>query len=101
RRTAHSTYRIQYDAQSVQSLAVNGFVPFVTSILTLMAMLVVTARLDWTLAVVAAALVPPVFVIAQLARARLRAQWEDVRRHESSAMSIVHEVVGSVRVVIR
>jgi ATP-binding cassette subfamily B protein len=99
RGSADSTYRIQYDAQSVQNLAVNGFVPFVTSILILMAMLVVTARLDWTLAVVAAAVVPPLFVIAQLARARLRAQWEDVRRHESSAMSIVHEVLGSLRVV--
>ena len=99
RGSADSTYRIQYDAQSVQHLAVNGFVPFVTSILTLMAMLVVTARLDWTLAVIAAAVVPPLFVIAQLARARLRAQWEDVRRHESSAMSIVHEVLGSLRVV--
>jgi ATP-binding cassette, subfamily B, bacterial len=99
RGSADSTYRIQYDAQSVQHLAVNGFVPFVTSILTLTAMLVVTARFDWTLAVIAAAVVPPLFVIAQLARARLRAQWEDVRRHESSAMSIVHEVLGSLRVV--
>src|SRR4029453_18058127 len=99
RGSADSTYRIQYDAQSIQSLVVNGFVPFVTSILTLMAMVVVTARLDWTLAVVAAAIVPPLFVIARLARARLRAQWEDVRRHESSAMSIVQEVLGALGVV--
>ena len=41
--TADSMYRLQSDAQSIQSIAVNGVMPFVSSTLTLVAMLYVIA----------------------------------------------------------
>ena len=56
--TADSMYRLQSDAQAIQSIAVNGVMPFLTSILTLGAMLYVIARLDSTLAVVAVLAMP-------------------------------------------
>jgi ATP-binding cassette subfamily B protein len=45
--TADSMYRLQYDAQSIENIAVNGVMPFVSSVLTLLAMLYVIARIDW------------------------------------------------------
>src|SRR5207247_1649560 len=50
RGTADSAYRIQYDAQSVQDVAVAGLIPFVTAALTIAGMIYVTARIDWQLA---------------------------------------------------
>lgn len=99
RGSSDSTYRIQYDAQAVQNLALNGIVPFVTSIVTLVAMIVVTIRLDWTLALVAAAVAPVLFVLARVSSGVLRTQWESVKDSDSSSMAVVQEVLGALRVV--
>jgi ATP-binding cassette subfamily B protein len=99
RGTADATYRIHYDAQSIQSLAVNGLVPLATAFATLAAMIVVTARLDWTLALVAGAALPPLFAVIHVSGRRLHRQWTDIAEQESSAMSVVQEVLSSLRVV--
>src|SRR5919198_2532286 len=55
RGTSDSTYRIQYDAYSIQGVTLNGLVPMITNTLTLVGMVVVIARIDWQLALVALA----------------------------------------------
>jgi ATP-binding cassette, subfamily B, bacterial len=99
RGTSDSTYRIQYDAQAVQNLAVNGLVPFVTASLTLVAMVVVIASLDWLLAIVALAVTPLLFWLAWASSGRIREQWADIKQSDSSSMAVVHEVLGALRVV--
>jgi ATP-binding cassette subfamily B protein len=96
--SSESTYRIQHDAAAIQSLAL-GVLPIVTSSLTLVAMMVVTARMDLSLALLASAVVPPLFVLIQASGGYLRDQWNEIKRFESSAMGVVHEVLGSLRVV--
>jgi ATP-binding cassette, subfamily B, bacterial len=96
--SSESTYRIQHDATAIQSLAL-GVVPVITSTVTLVAMIAVTARLDWTLAVLGTAVIPPLFVLVQASGGRLRRQWAEIKHSESSAMAVVHEVLGSLRVV--
>src|SRR5213078_1399468 len=51
--TADSTYRIQYDAASVQYIIVEGVVPFITSAITFLTMIYVITRINWQLAAVA------------------------------------------------
>src|ERR671934_70706 len=51
--TADSTYRIQYDAMSIQTIAIDGVIPFISAAVTLAGMIYVTARIDWQLALVA------------------------------------------------
>ncbi len=99
RGTADSTYRIQYDATSVQNIAVEGVTPFVTSALTLITIMGVTAKINWKLALVGLAVAPAIFVVSRSARLRLRQQGREVRKLESSAMSVVQEVLGAARVV--
>ncbi|TMK98996.1 MAG: ATP-binding cassette domain-containing protein [Actinobacteria bacterium] len=99
RGTADSAYRIQYDAQSIQDVAVAGLIPFITAALTVAGMIYVTARIDWQLALVAIAMAPALFLTFWAYRARLRRQWHDTKRLESSALSVVHEALESVRVV--
>ncbi len=97
--TSDSTYRIQYDATALQNIAVDGVVPFFTSALTFVSMIYVTARINWQLALVALSVSPAVFLVARTRRRRLRGKAREVKKLESSALSVVHEVLGAARVV--
>lgn len=97
--TSDSTYRIQYDARSIQYIAINGVFPFVTAACTILAMLVITATISWPLALVPLAVAPIVFLLVRESRRRLRYRWSAAKEIESSAMSVVQEALSSVRVV--
>src|SRR5213078_3746925 len=62
-------------------------------------MIVVTARLDWQLALVALAVSPPLFVLSRLYRPRMRRQHRHIKKLESSALAVVQETLGALRVV--
>src|SRR5213078_2592902 len=94
-----STYRIQYDATSVQNIVVEGVIPFITSAVTFLTMIYVTTRINWQLAAVALAVSPLIFLVSRTYRRRLRRQSREVKKLESSALSVVHEVLGAARVV--
>ncbi len=97
--TSDSTYRIQYDAMSLQNIAVEGLVPSVTSALTFLSMIYVTLRINWQLGLVALAVSPLLFFISRYYRRRLRQQSREMRKLDSSALSVVHEALGAARVV--
>jgi ATP-binding cassette subfamily B protein len=97
--TANSIYRIQYDAPAIQWIMIDGFIPLVSSCLTLVAMIIVMARIDWSLALVALAVVPVLYVVLQAYSRRLKLQWREAKNVENSTLSIVEEVLSSVRVV--
>lgn len=97
--TADSTYRIQYDAPAMQQIAVDGFIPLATAGITLVAMIIITARIDWQLALVALAISPILVGLIRVYRQRLRNQSREVRRLETSALSVVQEVLTAIRVV--
>jgi ATP-binding cassette, subfamily B, bacterial len=97
--TADSMYRLQSDAQAVQSIAVNGVMPFASSVLMLVAMIYVIARIDWMLAGVAVAASPPLFLVTRASVGQLKGSWKKVKELESSAMSVPQEVLSSIRVV--
>src|SRR5207249_2311600 len=81
--TADSSYRIQYDATSIQNLAIEGVIPFATSALTLASMIYVTARVSWRLALVALGVSPLILLVSRAYRRRLRRQSHEIRRLES------------------
>ena len=95
--TADSIYRLS-DALH-QSIAVNGVMPFISSVLTLLAMIYIIARIDWTLAAVAVAASPLLFWATRASVGELRDSWKKVRQLESSALSVLQEVLASIRVV--
>jgi len=96
---ADSVYRIHNDAMAVRYLAVDALVTLSTGAVTLTGMLVVTALVDWQLSLVAIAIVPLLYVLLMVNRKRLRAQALEVKELESSAVSVVQEVLGGLRVV--
>src|SRR6266516_2386077 len=96
---ADSLYRIQQDAAVIDKIMVEGIIPFVAAAVTLVMMIVVTLRLDWQLALVALGVSPPLFVLSRLYRPRMRRQSRQVKKLESSALAVVQETLGALRVV--
>jgi ATP-binding cassette subfamily B protein len=94
-----SIYRIQYDAPAINHIVVESIIPLISAMTMLGGMLYVTARLSPRLAIVAIAICPPLLLLTAFFRRRLRKQWHDVKKLEISAQSVVHEVLGAVRVV--
>jgi ATP-binding cassette subfamily B protein len=99
RGTSDSIYRIQYDALAVQWITTNGVIPFVTSIVTLVSMIYVTALIDLQLALVALAVSPLLYLILRTYGQRLRTGWRGQKKLESSTLKIVQETLGGIRVV--
>ncbi len=97
--TADALHRIQVDAASIRSVSVYGVVPFATSLVTVIVLVAITAIIDWKLAGIAILGGPIVFGLTELYRKRLRDRWKAARESESSALSVVQESLGAVRVV--
>jgi len=97
--TTDSTYRIQYDAPAIEWILIDGVSPFITAAFTLCGMIYVAAQIDWQLALVALAIAPVLGLIARAYSGHLRAEWNKAYELQSSAMSIVQEVLAAVRIV--
>ncbi len=66
--TLDAVYRIQNDATALQGFAISGVVPLGANAVTLLAMIVVTARIDLLLAVVALTICPVLYLLISLSR---------------------------------
>ena len=97
--TADSVYRIQYDAAALQNITVDGVMPFFTSALTFTMTICIIVGINWRIALVALAVSPAIFFVIRTYRRRLRSQAREVKKLESSALGVVHEVLGAARVV--
>src|SRR5205807_130502 len=94
-----SVYRIQHDAPSIQYVTIQGMVPLMTAFFTLLGMIIVTARIDAGLSLVAV-LITPVLLLLSLGCGRVvRKRSHTIKGLDSSALSVVQEVIGSIRVI--
>jgi len=92
-------YRIQYDAPAIQNLLLQGLVPILSAVFTFIAMLLVTMRISWHIASLAAILSPVLFVLARNSSRKVRKRYDEVRELDSSAMLILHEALSCLRAV--
>src|SRR5258708_651469 len=97
--SADSIYRIQTDAMALQYLTVDGFIPMVSASLTLLGMIWVTARIDWQLSFVALAVSPELFPLCMSYRPLLHDQSRHIKKVETSALSVLQEILSSLRIV--
>lgn len=94
-----SVYRIQHDAPAIQYMAVQGAIPLLTAVLTLIGMVYVTAQIDPILALVALSIAPLLFWFSYYCGHLVRRRSAEIRELDSSAMSVIQEVLGSIRVI--
>jgi ATP-binding cassette subfamily B protein len=97
--TTDSVFRIQYDAECLQHVLIDGIIPLVSALLTAISVVVVTAWLNWQLALVSLVVCPILYVLTTRFGRRLRGRWYEVKDIESSAMSVVQEALSAGRVV--
>jgi ATP-binding cassette subfamily B protein len=94
-----SVYRIQHDAPSIQYVTIQGMVPLMTAVFTLVAMIVVTARMDVVLALIALTITPALFLLSLGCSRIVRKRSETIKNLDSSALAVIQEVIGSIRVI--
>jgi ATP-binding cassette subfamily B protein len=97
--TTDSAYRIQYDAQSIQTFLISGVVPLMTAALTLFGMIIVMFCFDKQIALVALLVCPVLFVLSHRFRRQLSSRWREVKALDSAAFGVIQEVLGALRVV--
>jgi ATP-binding cassette subfamily B protein len=97
--TSDSAYRIQYDAQAIRWITIDAIPPLATAVVTLVGMIYVTFQIDWQLALVALTVSPILFFLTRSYGRPLRKRWREVQRLDSSALSVIHEVLSTLRVV--
>ena len=99
RGTNEVSYRIQHDAPAIQYIFLQGMVPVLSSSLSFVALLYVTMRIDWVMALIAVAVSPLLFVLARKSGSRARTGWDGIKKLDSSAMLVLYEALSSIRVV--
>jgi ATP-binding cassette subfamily B protein/subfamily B ATP-binding cassette protein MsbA len=92
-------FRIMADTFSVQSLVMNGFLPLFTSALMLAGMFVVMARFDMSLAVIALAVTPLLFLAITRLTSRIHGHAASSKEAESDLYSRAETVIGAVKLV--
>ena len=94
-----SVYRIQHDAPAIQYVLLQGLIPWVTALLTVLAMIYVTLQIDTSLAMVALGIVPILLVLTLASSRIVRRRSQTIKDLDSSAMSVIQEVLGCIRVI--
>ena len=94
-----SIYRMQWDTMGVRTFLLDNISPLLQSIITLISMITVMFLIKWQLAAIALCVIPPLFILTRLSAKKMNQNWTKVKEDESLAMSVVHEVLSSLRVV--
>ena len=97
--SSDSLYRIQWDTMSIRNLLLVQFSALISSCITLFAMITVMFFINWQFAVITLCVIPPFVILTKLSTRRLKKDWYKVKDAESIAMSVINEVLSSLRVV--
>ena len=94
-----SVYCIQHDAPSIQYVVLQGILPLVIAGFTLAGMIFISLRIDPTLSLFALAITPVLFVLSMASSRVVRLRSRNIKELDSSAMSVVQEVLGFIRTI--
>ena len=97
--TGDAVYRVDVDSYSIENLAISGVFPLASSIITLVVMFAVLARLDMSVALLSLTVVPFLFLSLRYYAKSLSQQEEHVKELESSLISRLYEIFSSIRLV--
>ncbi|HZO36328.1 MAG TPA: ABC transporter ATP-binding protein [Solirubrobacteraceae bacterium] len=98
-RTGQLMYQINNQSSAVGAVAV-ACPPLAQSVLTLVGMFVVVYRIDPTLALLSLTVVPVVYASAGYYMRNIEPQVRRVRRLEGDSLTIVHEAMAMLRVIV-
>ncbi len=99
KKTGDLISRVTSDIDSVQTFIVSGLLSILVDVITLVGMIGVMFYVNWRFTLVALAVVPILFAIVYSYTRRVKNASREVRKHEGKLLSVVQEVLGSIRVV--
>ena len=91
--------RVTVDIDAIQSFIVSGLLSILVDALTLLGMIVVMFWVNWQFTLIALAIVPPLFFIVNTYTRRVKKASREVRKKQGKMVSVLSEVVSSIRVV--
>jgi ABC-type multidrug transport system fused ATPase/permease subunit len=97
--TGDAVYRVDVDSYSIENLAISGIFPLATSVITLVVMFVVLAKLDLSVALLSLTVIPFLFLSLRYYATSLSKQEENVKELESGLISRLYEIFSSIRLV--
>jgi len=91
--------RVTDDIDAIQTFIVSGLLSIVVDIATIVGMIGVMFYLSWQLTLIAMTVVPILFTIVYVYTRKVKKYSRAVRKQEGQMISVVQEVLGSIRVV--
>jgi ATP-binding cassette, subfamily B, bacterial len=91
--------RVTDDIDAIQTFIVSGLLSIVVDIATIVGMIGVMFYLSWRLTLIAMTVVPVLFTIVYVYTRKVKKYSRAVRKQEGKMISVVQEVLGSMRVV--
>jgi ATP-binding cassette subfamily B protein len=91
--------RITYDTYSIQTIAMNGFFPVLSSMVLLGGMFAVMIRMDATLTIVALAIIPLLLLLIMSISGRIDAIAGGARIKESRLFTVAQSALAAIHVV--
>jgi len=91
--------RVTVDIDSIQSFIVSGLLSILVDSMTIIGMIIVMFWVNWRFTLIALAVVPPLFFIVNTYTRKVKKASREVRKKEGRMVSVVSEVVSSIRVV--
>src|SRR6185437_9510309 len=91
--------RVTDDIDAIQTFIVSGLLSIVVDIATVVAMIGVMFHESWRLTLISMTVVPVLFTIVYVYTRKVKKYSRAVRKQEGKMISVVQEVLGSIRVV--
>jgi ATP-binding cassette, subfamily B, bacterial len=91
--------RVTVDIDAIQTFIVSGLLGILVDTMTLVGMIGVMFYLNWQFTFIALAVVPPLFFTVYTYTRKVKKASREVRKKEGRMVSVVQEVVTSIRVV--
>src|SRR5438552_13590009 len=99
KRTGDLISRVTSDIDAIQDFISQALLGIVVNALTLIGMLAVMFCLDWRFTLISLSVAPPLFVVVYSYTRRIKQASRAVRKKEGEIVSVVQEVLSSIRVV--
>jgi subfamily B ATP-binding cassette protein MsbA len=91
--------RVTSDIDAIQSFITSGLLSALINSITLVGMVGVMFYLNWRFTLIALSVAPPLFVLVYTYTRRIKKASREVRKKEGEIVSVIQEVLSSIRVV--
>ncbi|HKT24881.1 MAG TPA: ABC transporter ATP-binding protein [Terriglobales bacterium] len=99
KRTGDLISTVTSDIDSIQSFITSGLLGVLINLITLVGMIGVMLYMNWRFTLIALSVAPFLFAVVYTYTRRIKKAAREVRKKESEIVSIIEEVLGSIRVV--